>query len=55
MNVDLTETAQTVKPQELKDGLRILARIIAREFLKSQQQNGKHYGEKYDSGSVAEG
>ena len=40
MSVVLTEKKQSEMPQELKDGLRILARIIAREFLKSQSKNG---------------
>lgn len=38
MEVISTEKKTDEMPQEMKDGFRILARIIAREFLKSQSK-----------------
>lgn len=39
-------------PEQLEHGLRILARIIAREFIKSKTKNGNLNGDHQNSGST---
>ena len=41
-------------PEQLEHGLRILARIIAREFIKSKTKNGNLNGDQQNSKPVTE-